>query len=729
MPDACLKSRISWGSICLIVLVGIVAYSNTMEVPFYFDDISNIQNPALRLERGSVDEISKILTTGTLKTRPMSNLSLALNYYLGGYRVQGYHLVNITIHVLAGIFLYLFLRITLDLPVNKRKYGGFPGLALLAAVLWLVHPLGTQSVTYIVQRMNSMAAMFYILAMLLYVMGRVIQMESDKGASHIPAWCLFIGSGLAGLLALGSKEIAATLPVFIFLYEWFFFQDLEWSWLRRKLYWLAGAAGIFSLLTFLYLGKAPWLVLFSDCPGRDFTAYERLLTQFRVVWRYISLLFYPYPERLALDYNFPFSTSLTVPISTLYAVAGIVLLWILGGVLARRERLLSFCLFWFFGNLVIESSVICLEMYFEHRTYLPSMMFFLFAVALLYRSISNTRVTIIILVLLSATWGYWTFMRNNMWRDPVQFWQQNITVSPDNFRPHSNLALALTKKGMIDQAEKELRIALAMNPNAKTPLTNLGNLLVQQERRKEAEIYYRRAIEVKPGYIPARIGLANLLRDRKQYKEALEQLKAALLAVPDNPVVLKNYGNTLLRSGQAAQALPILQKALLHHPEDMELLLDVAESLSRTEELDAAISTYQRALFIENHKMAAHYNLALLLQQEGKGDKALAHYRSAARLTKYPVGLLYNYGNELFRQGRFAEAEKEYLKFLNIMPMLVNTYNNLGMVFLNQEKYRQAVQSFTFALRINPGHALAENNLKMAIELMEKKAQKETIDQ
>lgn len=715
-------------AVFLLIFVGSLVYSNTLNVPFHFDDTGNIKNPALRMEHLSVDEIVKALSTGTLKTRPVSNLSFAFNYYLGGYRVQGYHLVNISIHLFAGIFLYLLLRLTLDLPVNKEKYGDFPGLAFVTSLLWLVHPLGTQSVTYLVQRMNSMTAMFYILALLFYVVGRKRQMRIERRQASFPSWVWFCASGISGLLAIGSKEIAATLPVMIFLYEWYFFQNLKWEWLRKKFYWLTGVIFVFGGLAFFYLGKPPWEVFFSSCPTRDFTAYERLLTQFRVVMRYISLLVYPNPDRLALDYNFPFSTSLFSPLTTFYSFVASLCLLFLAVLLARKERLLSFCILWFFGNLVIESSVICLEIIFEHRTYLPSMFFLLFVVALLYRLGRNRKIVSSVLVLLIMLFGHWTFNRNKVWHDSITLWNHDLSMFPDDARTHYNLGVALIKNGKREEGEKEYRLAIELDPDAEIAHNSLGSLLLLQEKRKEAEFHFREAVRVKPRYVKARVYLGILLRENGEYEEAILHFRAALEREPDDPVVNKNLGNTLLRSGKAEEGLSYLRKAQLKTPKDTEVLLDVAECLTHLGQGEEAISVYRKVLEVDNKQLPAHYNLALLLQQKGMSEEALAHYRSAERLAKYPMDLLYNFGNQLFRLNELAEAEKVYMKFLSITPSLIKAYNNLGLVFLNQKRYKEAVQCFKIAVSVSPSYVLARNNLRMATELLKKTERNKEID-
>jgi hypothetical protein len=348
---------------------------NTFNSPFIFDDFQNILlNPHIRMTSITPEGIAEAFK-GPCMTRPLANLSFALNYYFGQYNVQGYHLVNIIIHILNGILLYLLFKATLSISnsstfIDQRKTENhppdyFPVIPFLAALLWLVHPLHTQSVTYIVQRMNSMAAMFYMLSLLLYIKGRMKQNSKTDRRDHKGATgnqrLYFAGCLLSGILAAGSKETVATLPFFIFLYEWYFFQDLNPAWAKRHFKWLGCAFILFAVMAAVF----------------DFTLNQRVLTQFRVVVYFISLLFYPNPGRLNLDYNFSLSDSLFDPIATLFSLCVIIGLVWLAVYTAKKNRLLSFGIFWFLGNLVIESSLIALEIIYEHRTYLPSMFIFL----------------------------------------------------------------------------------------------------------------------------------------------------------------------------------------------------------------------------------------------------------------------------------------------------------------------------------------------------------------
>lgn len=713
------SDRTTWLPILLLVFVGSVIYSNTLNVPFYFDDINNIQNPALRIEAFSIEEFSKVFSSATLHGRPVSNLSFALNYYIGGNRVQGYHLVNISIHILSAIFLYLLLMRTLSLPVNSRKYINVQGIALVTALLWLAHPLATQSVTYTVQRMNSMAAMFYVLSLLCYVIGRERQIERKIGSRRMIAWGWLVGSIFSGFLALGSKEIAATLPVFIFLYEWYFFQDLSWVWLKRKIYWLVGVISIGVSLGFYYLGKTPWQLLLSDCPNRDFTALERLLTQFRVVIYYVGLLIYPAPDRLGLDHEFSLSTSFISPVTTLFSFAAIGCVVLLAILFARRERLLSFCIVWFLGNLIIESSVICLEIIFEHRTYLPAMFFLLFVVACVVRLVQNRAMVYLIFVLIIALSAYWTVDRNRMWQDTIAFWQNEVAMSPIKARPHIQLAKVLLDEGRNLEAEAELRNAIELDPDSAVAYNNLGAALVGSYQEEEAEYSYRKSIEIQNDYVGALNNLASLLVRNDRHAEAKKYYTDALEVSPYNITCNFSLGRLLLRENAVQDALDHFEIVLKQEENSLDVLQEKAAALMKLGRNDEAMVIYRHLLDMGVEISSVHYNLGKLLIGERKEEEALVHYKRALYLTSPRPPVAYNIGNVLFRLGKLGEAEKYYNKFLGNSPIVGRALNNMGLIAAQQGAYKEAFNQFQKAVSLNPEDQLARQNMELALEYIQ----------
>jgi len=236
------KSTIAFHLVAIIVisLLCVIIYSNTLNTPFVFDDAPNIENNSyIRLKRINIQQLIDSGFKSPSKNRPLANISFALNYYFGGYDVTGYHIVNIIIHLINGILVY-FLSHALFIHTSDARNQKFPLftnipiplISLFAALIFIAHPIQTQSVTYIVQRMNAMASLFCLLSLLLYISGRLSQTQWKR-------WVFFSGCFVAWLMAFGSKEIAAAFPFVMMLYEWYFFQDLQTEWLKRNIWHLS----------------------------------------------------------------------------------------------------------------------------------------------------------------------------------------------------------------------------------------------------------------------------------------------------------------------------------------------------------------------------------------------------------------------------------------------------------------------------------------------------------
>jgi protein O-mannosyl-transferase len=709
----------NWLVACLIIIIGSVIYANSLDVPFLFDDADNIQNPNLRIEKLDYGEFKEALGGGTLKSRPVSNFSFALNYYFGGYKVQGYHLVNIFIHISAAIILFHLVRLTLSFSPNSA-YRHKNSVALFTALLWLTHPLATQSVTYVVQRMNSMAAMFYLLALLLYVLGRREQLGySGRATNNLTILWYFIACGISGALAMGSKEIAATLPIVIFLYEWFFIQDLSFAWLKKRAFWILGVFGLILVVLYIYTdGHILQRTLFSGS-RRDFTTWERVLTQFRVVVHYIGLMAFPHPSRLVFDYNIPFSTSFFSPITTLFSFLFLGGLFSAAVALAKRERLISFCILWFFINLAIESSIIGLELVFEHRTYLPSMFIVLLFPALLYRFGRQFLLKAGLLAGLVCLFSVWTVERNQIWQDPETFWRDSISKHPGKARAYNNLGVALYNAGEYEEAGEKFIHASILLPWFPEAYSNLGMAYYRQNRIAEAEKYLQKAVSQRKHYVEANLNLAALYKDQGKYDAALELYRVLHTRFPDYSVLNKEMGQTLLRMGEAKQSLVYLEKAYKKLPKDISLLLDRGEAFMRSGRLDEAIASYREVVEAGDSYPAVHYNLGMLLNAKGQQEEALQHYKKAEMRQSTNVPVSYNLGNLYLRLGDLDEAELSYMKIIEESVVVADAYNNLGLVYIRKGELDKALLSFQAALRINPAHPMADGNMNTVRQQLE----------
>jgi len=548
----------------LTVFLVFLIYSSNLAGPFVFDDGRNIQNnPAIRLTQLSWSGLMDAATKSPLPNRPLAYISFAFNYYFHSYRTVGYQLTNILIHMLAGLFLYLFIKITLGLPALQSRFGNSRWLPFCAVLIWLVHPLHTQSVTYIVQRMNSMASMFYILSMLCYARARLAQGPTVK-------WLLATACLMSGALALATKETAATLPCFLLIYEWFFFQDLSREWLKRHLPFLVGIFILLIVVSLIYMGGHPLAKILSAYESRNFTLAQRVLTEFRVVILYLTLLIFPHPNHLNLDYDFPLSHSLLDPVTTLLALLAITGLLAWSVWLAKKDRLLSFCLLWFFGNLVIESSVIGLEIVFEHRTYLPSMMIILLAAILANRYLRANFLKAVMICAITLVFAAWTYERNTTWSNAVSLWSDVVKKSPQKVRPHNNLGNALKHQGKIEEAIVHFNKALQINPGYSKAHNNLGTALASQGKTDEAIKHFGIALYINPNYAAAHSNIGVALAGRNEIEKAIVHFRAALRLKPNKANVHSNLGAALVRQGKLQEALEHLHIALRLKPDDVQ---------------------------------------------------------------------------------------------------------------------------------------------------------------
>jgi tetratricopeptide (TPR) repeat protein len=662
------------GIFLLFVVIGFLLYSNTLDSPFVFDDIARIKdNPDIRLTDLSLQNILQAaFGDNSSKSRPIGNLTFALNYYFNRYNVSGYHAVNISIHILTGFFLFLFLQITLKLPAVQARYKHPQIIAFFAAMIWLAHPIATQSVTYIVQRLNSLAALFFVLSFYLFVRGRLAEQPARK-------WSWFGAAALSWALALGCKQNAATLPFFIFLYEWYFFQDLSPKWFKSSLKYIIAVAIVFAAIAFLYLGTDPLekISKLRDFSHAEFTLAERAWTQTRVVVYYLSLIFFPHPSRLNLDYDFPLSHSLFNPMTTLFSLILIIGLIALAFYLAKRERLISFCILWFFGNLVIESSVIPLAIIFEHRTYLPAMLVCLIPVILIYRYIQFDWLKIGLPIFLIAGLSVWTYQRNRVWQTELSFWADCVEKSPDKARPHLNYGKSFSNLGKIAEAIEQYTEALRINPKYAKAHFNLGNAMLKQGKTDEAIKHFSEASQLGSGFAEAHINLGMLLFKTGRIDEAIQQYRQALNINPEHAQANLNIGVAMREQGKFSQA----------------------------------IAHFEQALKIDSNYADAYYNLAVVFEKQGKISEAIDYYAAALEKNPDNAEAHFNLGNIFFKQGNTNDAVAHYKSALTIRPDFLETINNLALVNVARKDYAKALTLFLELLKYNPNDAEIHYNI------------------
>ena len=609
-----------------IALAGTLAYANTFDGAFVFDDLVNIlRNPFLRWTELSFENLHQAMFQ-SINRRPVANLTFALNYYFGGYAVGPFHAVNLLIHVTNALLVQALARRTFErwsqIPsqrCTRRDTLSLELAALFAGLLFVVHPIQTQSVTYIVQRMNGLATLFYLSSLLLYIRGRE-RRERER-------WTAFGLAGVCWLLGLGSKEIALTLPAAIWLYEWFFFRDLERGFARRTLltFWLPLGAVAFLLY---------YIVIWGPDFGytkREFDMIERQLTQFRVLILYLGLLVYPHPDRLNLVHDIPISHGLLDPLTTATSLIALVALFAVGFLLARRWRIAAFGIFWFFLHLALESSIISLEMIYEHRTYLPMAGIAIATSHLLFTSAVPLRAAIgaatAVVIALAAT----TYARNEVWQDGITLWGDVLAKSPELPRAHNNLGASLARAGRMEESIPRYEDALRLQPRFAEALRNLGGAKLALGEPEVALGYMIESLRIKPQSFLTLGGLADAYAELGRLDEAAATYELALHGYPDERL-FNSLGSVRYKQGKLEEAAHFFSWALKTNREYGIARINLGAVLIDQGHVDAALEQFFEVLeHVEDPQTHAHIGNALW--SKGESGAAIRHLEEANRLS------------------------------------------------------------------------------------------------
>lgn len=604
----------------LLCLAGLLAYQSSFQGVFLFDDYSCIvQNESIRSLESTL-HATRDQIPGGLSRRPVGRWSFALNYALGGLNPWGYHATNLAIHLAAGLLLMGLVRRTLQLPQMPATVAQHaPWLAFCIALLWLVHPLQTESVTYIVQRLESLMAMFFLGSLYCLLRGAT-------GGS--PLW--YLAAVVTGLASIGTKEVGLMLLPVALLYDRLFLAtDWKQVFQHRRWFHLAIFAAT-VLFVVVSIGRVPLRLQRTEKPGRVYlsesdykvTSWEYLRTQPEVLLHYGKLTFWP--RDLCLDYAWPVARD----VWAIYGKGAIILAILgTGAVLLRRRPATAFLILSFFFVLAPSSSVVPLHLAFEHRMYLPLAALISGVVIAGYRLAWHAeyqwgftqagRVAFAGVLLVAMLLGFATHQRNQLYHDPIAMWQDVLRVSPGNSRAHHWLATSLSEVGELERADEHFRISLELTPGNAERAYNYGyflanyqgrpddaatwlqrslelyennsvawqgyaNLLEELERYDDAEQAYQRAIEIDQGNVNARLRLAQMLRKLARHAEAGSQLDIIIEMAPRIWQPHYERMQIALETNDTAAALVHLTKAIeLSQPRTPEFLLAERQRLQQ----------------------------------------------------------------------------------------------------------------------------------------------------
>jgi len=695
-------------AVLVISVATVLVYSNTFDASFHFDDTSSIvQNKRLR-------DLSLLWPPSG--SRYLGYLSFALNYRLGTLEVFGYHLTNVLIHLCNGILVFRLASITLRSPALRNAEAGplvRRYLPLAAGLLFAVHPVATQAVTYIVQRFASLAAFFYLLSLMLYVEAR-LSVDSDRPSKARTAglWC---ASVVAAAAAMQTKEISFTLPFVAAGYDLLFFRP------RHRLVLLAPLAATALLIPFGLAFERGGLAsalsepnhLASETP--DISRGVYLLTQSRVVVTYLRLLLLPIRQNL--DYDFPLSYSLADPgVLLALAVLGALAAFAVLVLLQARNRnaapgvLIFSGIAWFFVTLSVESSIIPIrDVIFEHRAYLPSAgaaialgAAVLLGVERLRLRSSLTLQAGLALLMTAGPLGVAAYARNSVWKNDLTLWGDVVAKSPDKARPHSNLGTAYLGVGATREAVNEFLIALEIRPEYPEAHDGLGVAYASLGQVDDAIREYREAIRLAPHLAETHRGLGDAYQAKGLLDDALSEYREALRLDPELAEVHNNVGNTYQARGQIDDAVREYHEALRLAPGLAKAHISLGSSYQLKGRLNDAIGEYHEAIRLDPGLAEAHNNLGALYEGAREFDGAIREFREAIRLDPGRAEIHSNLGNAYLAMRLLDDAVREYREAIRIAPGLAVAHDNLGVAYEAKGQFSDATREHDEAIRVAP---------------------------
>lgn len=618
------------GRLAALAVIGACAtlpYLQILAAPFQYDDWYHIvENPAMHLARLTLGDLWHAAVHNINNARPWTNLTLSLNYYAGGLNVRGYHVVNLGLHLATALAVYGLILTTLTLPRLVSRYGpSARRIATLAAVLWAVHPIQIQAVTYIIQRSTSLAAFGSLLTLLGYAKGRL-----SSGPLRVGWWAVV---AMAAGLAFGSKETAAVLPVALAAYEIYFLSDPR-DWTARQRVGICLALLIVeTLLAGVYLSAGDLNRRVDPLYQTWTTPWEHAMTEARVLISYLTLLVLPHPSRLTIVHDVPISHSLITPPTTALAVLAITI-WI-GLILwtFRRAAVLSFGLLWILLHLALEA-VLPLHPMVEYRLYLPSVGAAILAAVGWSRAwdaatgIRWARIGLAgALVLTLGGLIAWTRNVNRLWLDDVSLWADARLKAPTDARPFVYLGRAYWLRGMHEQAQDAIDTALTLQPMFHAAHLIRGHLDFAASRLDHAITSYRAAARATPNYPEAWYHLGVAYAAQGRLEAAAQAYRVALDVRPRFPQARYNLALIEWRQGNRAAAVATMRMALAETPDFAEAHNGLGVFYGEQDRLDEAIEEFKRALSLKPSYDQAHRNLGLAYDRQrrrSEQERALA---------------------------------------------------------------------------------------------------------
>ena len=630
--------KIKLAVIILYVFLGFLIYSIVLsEGVFLFDDFEYVVgNPII--QDFSYFNLSD--------PRQVGYMSFALNYAIGGENPTGYHLFNVIIHIINALIVFSLVGVLFDVisPEDSGSKKWHTAAAFLSGLIFLVHPIETQAVSYITQRFTSLCTLFYLLSVLLYLMARV---RLEKARPHNTAYILYALSILNVVLAMKTKEIAFTIPFTIAVFEFLLFKGSAFS--KRRYIFLIPYMATLVIIPLSLIGPEWGLIRpgegIAEVVRKDklYDLYERppfdyFITQFRVIVTYIGLLFLPVSQKAVYDFKVShsiFELKVLLSLGLLLLIMGYaVYLWRKAAGADTEDasdyKLVSIGIIWFFITLSIESSIIPIkDIIFEHRVYLPSAGFFASCSVLLLRLVRKIQAGVsdfvkigILALIIGIPLAAGAYIRNEVWTDELKFWDDVVKKSPDKAIGYNNRGNAYGKLGQFELALRDIDRTIASFP--KNPREKLAWEDSDFTPTNMAKTFMNR------GQIYSALG--DIARSKADYNRA----KQVMIMPLDTDNMLKQ-GDMYAKHGSYERAIEEYNKILAWNPQNIEALNNRGNAYSRSNRYKEAVNDFDNVISLDPDFVLAYHNRGIAYAWLGDKTKATEDFKRACEMGFKPA--------------------------------------------------------------------------------------------
>jgi protein O-mannosyl-transferase len=710
MPVLPARMKSILGCVTLLIVISMLAYFNSLKGSFQFDDIPLLKSHWLV----NTDAFFNHPRSGQIGNRPVLYWTFALNNQLARHQVFGFHLTNLTLHI--GVTLLIFFTIWRTGFLQKECKWGFP---LSAALLFTLHPLNTDSVSYISSRSSLLATFFYLLTLYIFLNLFFVKKNAQLVKKGILSLLVLLGI----YLCIATKLIGATLPFILIVWYWSFigrkqFPDFHKKVLNDKSVLIGFISAALISIGILVFGES-WIYMPLDQGFELFGRIPYLMVQLKVIVFYYLKLFC-FPFNLNVDSGFSFSSPMT---DFTIIFSGLILLAIILAVLKWKNVWVIVGVVWFFITLAPTSSFIPLnDLAVEHRMYLPMSLGLSLIAGVgmtTFPAIWRLRLLVILLISLGIT----TVSRNADWVSELSLWKDSAKKNPFSPRSHNNLGKTYYEKGDLALAAHHLENSVAnisrfidsqyniksaeefllrrekmtgqkfdskLDPSKSIgllaemvePHFNLASVYLDQGRLDKAEQEYLKTLALRPGHLSSRIGLSSVYNKKGLYDRATEILE---LLINENQSSV-DHSFALAR-------------------------LNLGELYGKTGKIENAIAQWKAALKIDSSLLPAHFNLGTAYMMTDKLQLAENAFKHCLKLNNRYEPALFNLAKVYQRQGKWEESTRQFKNFLKVIGPRSSAYAEIGFNFIQQTDWKNAQIFFEKSVSLQPGNLNARISL------------------